>query len=78
MNWHGAHQRASPRVPWQGLHPRHSGHGVGDPGQPRCQCLGRGDSPELSHTRPEDVQAAIAYTADLARERVIPLVPGAV
>jgi uncharacterized protein (DUF433 family) len=28
--------------------------------------------------RPEDVQAAIAYTADLARERVIPLVPGAV
>ena len=28
--------------------------------------------------RPEDVQAAIAYAADLARERVIPLVPGAV
>lgn len=27
--------------------------------------------------RPEDVQAAIAYAADLARERVIPLVPGA-
>ena len=28
--------------------------------------------------RPEDVQAAIAYAADLARERVIQLVPGAV
>jgi uncharacterized protein (DUF433 family) len=27
--------------------------------------------------RPEDVQAAIAYAADLARERIIPLVPGA-
>ena len=27
--------------------------------------------------RPEDVQAAIAYAAELARERVIPLVPGA-
>ena len=27
--------------------------------------------------RPEDIQAAIAYAADLARERVIPLVPGA-
>ena len=27
--------------------------------------------------RPEDVQAAIGYAADLARERVIPLVPGA-
>ena len=27
--------------------------------------------------RAEDVQAAIAYAADLARERVIPLVPGA-
>ena len=26
---------------------------------------------------PEDVQAAIAYAAALARERVIPLVPGA-
>ena len=26
--------------------------------------------------RPEDIQAAIAYAADLARERVIPLVPG--
>jgi uncharacterized protein (DUF433 family) len=26
--------------------------------------------------RPEDVQAAIAYAADLARERVIPLVSG--
>jgi uncharacterized protein (DUF433 family) len=26
---------------------------------------------------PEDVQAAIAYAAELARERVIPLVPGA-
>lgn len=26
---------------------------------------------------PEDIQAAIAYAADLARERVIPLVPGA-
>ena len=27
--------------------------------------------------RPDDLQAAIAYAADLARERVIPLVPGA-
>ncbi len=27
--------------------------------------------------RSEDIQAAIAYAADLARERVIPLVPGA-
>jgi uncharacterized protein (DUF433 family) len=27
--------------------------------------------------RPEDIQAAIAYAAELARERVVPLVPGA-
>ncbi len=27
--------------------------------------------------RREDIQAAIAYAAELARERVIPLVPGA-
>lgn len=27
--------------------------------------------------RPDDVHAAIAYAAELARERVIPLVPGA-
>lgn len=27
--------------------------------------------------RPEDIRTAIAYAADLARERVIPLAPGA-
>lgn len=27
--------------------------------------------------KPEDIQAAISYAADLARERVVPLAPGA-
>ena len=27
--------------------------------------------------KPEDIQAAIGYAADLARERVVPLAPGA-
>ncbi len=43
--------------------------------------LASGESPEEImrgyHVEREDIEAAIRYAADLARERIVPLVPGA-
>ena len=43
--------------------------------------LAAGEPPEEImrgyHVEPEDIEAAMRYAAELARERIVPLVPGA-
>ena len=68
---------------WQGLHQRHAGHGVRNPGQSGCRYQAAGiNQKEILQSYPslvaQDIQAAIAYAAELAREHVILMPAGAV
>ena len=67
-----ANHGRSGRLSRQGVHQRNPGHGLDD--------LAAGESAEEIvrgiHLQREDVDAAVSYAADLARETIIPFLPG--